>query len=545
MFWFVWLACRPECPSDLERVDPPVYGGGVEVLSDGFTAVAIDAETGRVMTIDTNLGHYLTETRFDAQSQPWRIAGGPDDLVYVTLRGSGELGIFERTTGEIVDLVPVCPAPRGVAAAPDGTIFVACAGGELVSISEEGEITSELVAPDLRDVVVDGQGEVWVSTFRSARVISMSDGASYTIPRRRVTDALGVERTFEAGVAWRMRPREGGGVDVLHRLATTAVVDRISDGTAPPGPSCSSDVLFALSTVTTRGVEDGPVLDSALAVDFVPRGNDWLVIELAEWTWEGQGDCEEDHVERHWGHGGATDALGRTIVLTRNPFTVTIGSIQAGPLVTRHLQDLQMCNPPGSTGSAPNLAFHSLPGHDAPPCAACHPEGGDDGNVWDVLDHGPLRTPDLRGGLRGSEPLHWNGEFATLDELLYTQVPHLAIEAETLLDWLDALPADAATPSAPDERVEQGRALAEEAGCLGCHAISGPSVSASFDVGTGGEFQVPRLAGVGLRLPLMHDGCAKTLADRFDPDCGGTDHGDTEDLSPDEIEALVAWLGSL
>jgi hypothetical protein len=65
-------------------------------------------------------------------------------------------------------------------------------------------------------------------------------------------------------------------------------------------------------------------------------------------------------------------------------------------------------------------------------------------------------------------------------------------------------------------------------------------------VGTGGEFQVPSLLGVGTRLPLMHDGCAETLRDRFDdPDCGGHDHGDTSQLSSSDVDALVTFLETL
>jgi len=44
----------------------------------------------------------------------------------------------------------------------------------------------------------------------------------------------------------------------------------------------------------------------------------------------------------------------------------------------------------------------------------------------------------------------------------------------------------------------------------------------------------------------MHDGCAATLADRFDPACGGGDlHGKTSHLTPAETGDLVAYLKSL
>ncbi|HKO95150.1 MAG TPA: cytochrome-c peroxidase, partial [Polyangiaceae bacterium] len=66
------------------------------------------------------------------------------------------------------------------------------------------------------------------------------------------------------------------------------------------------------------------------------------------------------------------------------------------------------------------------------------------------------------------------------------------------------------------------------------------------DVGTGGSFQVPGLLGLALRPPYMHSGCAKTLLERFQPECGGGDaHGKTSQLSEAQKLDLVAYLSSL
>jgi hypothetical protein len=44
----------------------------------------------------------------------------------------------------------------------------------------------------------------------------------------------------------------------------------------------------------------------------------------------------------------------------------------------------------------------------------------------------------------------------------------------------------------------------------------------------------------------MHNGCAKTLTERFDPACGGGDaHGKTSQLGTDQIGDLVVYLSSL
>ena len=61
--------------------------------------------------------------------------------------------------------------------------------------------------------------------------------------------------------------------------------------------------------------------------------------------------------------------------------------------------------------------------------------------------------------------------------------------------------------------------------------------------------KVPSLLGVGARAPFMHTGCAKTLADRFDPAnvaCnGGDNHGKTSQLDPTQTSDLIAYLETL
>jgi hypothetical protein len=67
----------------------------------------------------------------------------------------------------------------------------------------------------------------------------------------------------------------------------------------------------------------------------------------------------------------------------------------------------------------------------------------------------------------------------------------------------------------------------------------------TVDVGTGGPFQVPSLVGIAHRAPFVHTGCASTLRERFDPSCGGTDHGKVDDLTETQIDDLIAYLETL
>jgi mono/diheme cytochrome c family protein len=188
-------------------------------------------------------------------------------------------------------------------------------------------------------------------------------------------------------------------------------------------------------------------------------------------------------------------------------------------------------------------------------CASCHPEGRDDGFVWSFMDVGPRRTQSVLGGVLATAPLHWDGELKGFDSLMgevFTErmggPPQGPERARAIAFWVDALPLLPASPPADGSAVARGKALFEDAtvACASCH--SGPRLTnnLSYDVGTGGVFQVPSLRGVVARAPFMHDGCAPTLRDRFGGICGGGDlHGVTSKLTLDDIDDLVSYLETL
>ena len=98
------------------------------------------------------------------------------------------------------------------------------------------------------------------------------------------------------------------------------------------------------------------------------------------------------------------------------------------------------------------------------------------------------------------------------------------------------------TPVDPNA-VSRGAEVFQASACAECHG--GPLFTSNFleDVGTGGDRQVPSLIGVGTRGPWMSSGCAKTMAERFDPDCGGAAHGDPVDAA--HVNDIVAYLETL
>jgi cytochrome c len=188
-------------------------------------------------------------------------------------------------------------------------------------------------------------------------------------------------------------------------------------------------------------------------------------------------------------------------------------------------------------------------------CASCHPEGTEDGHTWQFQDFGLRRSQSLAGGSAKHVPFHWSGELANFDALIEeVMMKRMSMPSRPSADqltafggWLGAL-----RPATPNDdldaaAVKRGKALFEskQVGCASCHAGSAFTDDLPHDVGTGAAFITPPLVGVAARTPLMHDGCALTLSDRFGV-CGGDErHGDVSALGDADIEDLTAFLSSL
>jgi cytochrome c553 len=239
----------------------------------------------------------------------------------------------------------------------------------------------------------------------------------------------------------------------------------------------------------------------------------------------------------------AFDGAGALVVQSREPAMLVLGG-----------SNEQIRLSAESRADTGHLIFHANAGGNLA-CASCHGEGNDDGRVWNFMCEGKRRTQSLHTGLRGTEPFHWSGNEADIGRLMNDVFvgrmsgPFLATDqTERLLSWMDSQPRPLRPAVADHGAVERGRALFNDparGACATCHAGARFTNNLTVDVGTGGAFQVPSLVGVGSRGPFMHDGCAKTLADRFGPCGGGDRHGVTSTFTAGEVSDLVAFLNSI
>jgi YVTN family beta-propeller protein len=226
-------------------------------------------------------------------------------------------------------------------------------------------------------------------------------------------------------------------------------------------------------------------------------------------------------------------------------------------------------------------------------CSSCHPDGHNDGRVWQNPE-GLRKTPAMMG-LAHTHPLHWSADRDEVQDFEYTiqgrlmqgrgflpgqiarKVGFHPVELEEKTAGrskdLDAiaiysnsfefpLSPHIPAPGKLSAEAERGKVLffAKEVGCATCH--SGPYYTDSrlqkpynlHDVGTGKDdptekmgpkYDTPTLLGVYRTAPYLHHGKAATLEDVLTT-CNKEDrHGKTSHLKPAEITDLVAFLKSL
>ena len=591
-------------PPALERVQPPISGGTLLVSRDGRWVVASDADTDRVAVVDIAADpaspRLVADVELEPGQEPGRLAEDGDGRVHVVFRNGGAIGTIDLASGTLLARRPVCVEPRGIAYDESADLLhVACASGELVSLMPaSGKVTRRVrIDPDLRDVVVVPEGLV-VSRFKSAELIRL-DAQGNVLAR---IAATGIERAaqdlskldvtdpLESAVAWRAVGTGSGAVLVLHQYGVARPLDlEKKNASSQPAPyqaigSCGGIVAQTVSALPAGGsaLEMGmPLPVASLSVDVAASSDGaWLAV-----AHPGAKGVEPANIRVTLYRAEALPSLGRSPVRCAEAEGLVLVDGQAVALAmlpgrapaeiattdflvvqTRSPRGLAFYNgflgarvvvrleaPPADPGHA---LFHRDAGAGIA-CAQCHPEGREDGRVWQFEPTGRRRTQALDVGLEGTAPFHWDGDLPSLKGLVVDTFVHrmglpvpLNADITAIERWLHGLRAPQPIARRDSDAALRGRTLFESAdvGCTQCHAGPTAALSVNFDVGVEPPhaFQIPSLRGVAYRAPFLHNGCAATLRDRFTAPCGGGDlHGRTSQLSGAQIDDLIAYLESL
>ncbi|MCP4156287.1 MAG: beta-propeller fold lactonase family protein [bacterium] len=210
-------------------------------------------------------------------------------------------------------------------------------------------------------------------------------------------------------------------------------------------------------------------------------------------------------------------------------------------------------------------------------CHTCHPDGGVDGITYDIEPDGlglnPVDNRTLRGIL-DTAPFKWTGKNATLNRqcgprlaVFFTRIDPFTPEQVTALErYICTIPRNPnryrkgyrLTPA--QSRGKQlferaynnaGKEIPKKNRCNYCH--SGPYYTnrRMFDTGnrshldTQGVFDVPHLNNIYETAPYLHDGRSNTLEEiwtRYNPE---DKHGETNDMTKDQLNDLIEYLKTL
>jgi mono/diheme cytochrome c family protein len=564
----------------------------VDYVSGNFEAIQLEAraEPGRIA--EDQAGHAFVVLR------------GTGELLTLDLPQQGNAATLgeRRKVCAMPRGVAVDPSSEKlVVACAEGKLI------ELPAVG--GSSFVETTAPiDVRDIVFSGKRS-FVTRFRAAELLELDAARAVAGVRSPglVTNILRepafvpelavggqASATFEPEIAWRAVAGPGGGVVMVHQRATSEGIDIQhpsgetsvpSDGSSAYGggtTGCGGIVQSSVTMIDGNGTLitspqlAGVVLPVDVAVSFASKNSGLVAIAAAgaidlntpvfrgvissSVTLLTANDidrgkngtlCMPVNGSFFLGEPAVAVAFdpvkGRLLVQTREPAQLVI----MDDTNTRTLRAIPL-------GGRPMLhtgheIFHRDSGAGLA-CASCHAEGTEDGRTWNFVPLGPRRTQPMDVGLGGTQPFHWDGSLPNLSALMSEvfvgrmggpreSAPRIA----ALESWMFDLRPRASVRPASDEAALRGKALFQSSSvnCVSCHAGEKFTSQASADVGTGGKFQVPSLLGVAHRLPVMHDGCAKTLRDRFSPACGGNAHGNTSHLSEAEVQDLVAFLESI
>ncbi|MCY1057674.1 c-type cytochrome [Nannocystis sp. SCPEA4] len=563
-----------ESPVVESTVRPPPILGGTLTLTDDGMAIAADPDRDLIHIVDLDAREVRHTIALTPGDQPHRIALGSDGRAHVVLRGSGSIATIDPVAGTVAARHAVCPEPRGIAFHDvDSSLYVACAGGSLLHLTEGGAVLERReLEPDLRDVIIVGD-EVKVSLFRSATILGL-DGSRIEVPS--ATD-------FIPHVAWRTWVTESGEIAMLHQVASTAEVPidpepgDLPEGGSPYGGGSSCDLGLVAAAITTFSADAStttPLLGSNLTVDAAFSSDGWVAMAVPGAT------RPEDRVEskrrgRETLDFGPVSPRASTVRVDR-PDQPTCGSFDendygqvtavayapGGGLIMQSREPAQIL----VMDSGPGGPFDTIPlkgearfdtGHEifhratdsGLSCASCHPEGTDDGHVWDFADLGPRRTQALDVGLADTAPYHWDGDMADFDVLMAEVLAHRMggkrqspERGESFTRWMFEQQRPSVAVGIDDPTLAAaGEGLFVSYGCATCH--DGPAFGGQRTERIAGVAkQVPSLRRISLHPPYMHDGRAQTLEAAIRDMIATT----RPTAAPDsDVDAIAAYLRQL
>jgi len=577
---------------------PGAVGASVAVVQGGAAVAVVNPDQGSVSFLDPSSLALQSSTA---------VAGEPHALLEVTLGGApvvlvatyrgGEVVAIDESSGAVTRRVSPCAGPYGLAASPDGTwVAVSCEWDGTVQRIDLATFTASVLAKGLhrpRALAVLGT-DVFAGDYVGGLVHALhADGTSTPTtlvpagaPYRPALTQMSANLVSAIVPAF-------GQLFVSHVLenntgdqsvepeaedygSVTSTNPKINPSVTPFGGS--APVLYAVFDGGSR-VYSGP---EALA----PFGGRYLLVAHGSTANVAVLDTQATTPEaRAVGTfrvgagpmGVAVDSSGK-VAYVDNAFDQSVSRLDleqpfASPApVFAATTTLVRTIPSPYTADAlagRRLFWDATNPHVTPSgvvaCASCHPGGTDDGLVWFIhtanIPPKRRRTPHLGNSRTETAPFHWNGQFATMSDLVENTMTNLMagdgllVDVDTIQPYIDQIVKPPVLPVTDAASVARGSTLfhSDALACAACHSgtyftddllhtVLDPMSLDSEDVIP--ESNTPGLFGLFLRAPYFHDGRAATLLDVLTMGSAAPmDH--TTGLSQGDLDDLVAYMNSL
>ncbi len=258
------------------------------------------------------VGHGLMRWVGQDQWEAYTAANGlSDDIVWATLRDrGGQLWIGTESGLDLLGLGDSAPKPwqspgiqtdraASLAEAPDGSVWVGSAAGNLVRVDPQTLAGKQWKVPEVFRVLSDGVHRLWVATDGGLYVVDTAAGdhapllvedAEIAHPRQRCTDLSLEVRPGKAKLLWAAtdggiyRLEESGWRHIDSGLSGVVPDHIAADGKGGLWASGAFPGLLHLRIVGNRVVESAHVARPTLPSEEI----DSIVVDHRGWLWVGQ-----------------------------------------------------------------------------------------------------------------------------------------------------------------------------------------------------------------------------------------------------------------
>ena len=485
-----------------------------EVSQDGKFAYVANQFTNAIRKIDTQSGKQVALGK--AVHEPYAMKLTPDgrELVIANHLPEPKGGLYEENIGCAISVLDAenlktlakIELPNGAINCKD------------IAISKDGKTAYATYVLARFNVPTTQLERGWVNT-NAVAVIDLKN-------RKRLASFLLDENTLGAANPWgvALSPDEkilaaaSAGTHEVSMIDLDALKERLNTPRAPKAPAIEDDLNF-LSEIRTR-VD----LEGLGARNIAWLGNKLYVAEYYSDDVAAV-DADMDFEVEHIDIGG-------------NP---NMTKPRMGDL---YFNDARMC-------------FQQWLS-----CATCHPATRSDNLNWDLVNDGICNPKQSKSMLFAhfTPPTMITGvrkdaETCVRAGLIYIQFVERSEEDAQCVDEFMKRLKPVPSPYAPGGELSDealyGQTLFESAGCIHCHkgeyftdmkfhdlkTAEGPDVGKKFDT--------PTLREVWRSAPYLYDGRAKTIFDMLKHFNKDNLHGDTKNLSDDDLRALEAYILTL